>query len=216
MENNCKHRHIAIEGPIGAGKTTVAKMLAEDIGAKLILEPVEKNPFLTDFYKDRKKNAFKTQLFFLLNRYQQQQELKQQNLFENLTVCDYAFSKDRIFARINLNEDEQNLYDTVYNLLDSKLPKPDIVVYLQADPEVLLQRAKKRGHSFEKPLNLDYLEELTNAYNNYFFQYSDTPLLIVNSNDMDIVENPTDWENLKKGILGHAKGTAHHHYIGKS
>lgn len=215
MEENRNHHYFAVDGPIGAGKTTVAKMLADDIGAKLVLEPVEKNPFLTEFYKDRKKNAFKTQLFFLLNRYQQQQELKQENLFENLAVCDYTFAKDFIFAGINLSPDEQNLYNTVYNLLDSQLPKPDIVVYLQAGPEVLMQRVKKRGFGFEKPVNIEYLEELTDAYNNYFFQYSETPLLIVNSNDLDIVKHPADWANLKKAILEHKKGTAHHHYIGK-
>lgn len=215
MTSKNTHRYIAVEGPIGAGKTTVASMLAEDLGAQLVLEPAEKNPFLAEFYKERKRNAFKTQLFFLLNRYQQQQELKQQNLFQNSTVCDYVFAKDLIFAGINLNEDEQNLYNTVYNLLDAKLPKPDIVVYLQAEPEVLIQRVKKRGHNYEKPLSIDYLEELTNAYNDFFFKYSETPLLIVNSNDLDIVKNPADWANLREAIFSHTKGTAHHHYVGR-
>lgn len=215
MDEKQQHRYIAVDGPIGAGKSTVAKMLAEAISGRLIMEPVEKNPFLGDFYKDRKKNAFKTQLFFLLNRYQQQLEIKQQHLFEGVAVCDYTFAKDLIFASINLCEDEHNLYKTVYNLLDSRLPKPDIVVYLQATPEVLMQRVKKRGFSYEKPISMEYLESLTNAYNDYFFQYSDTPLLIVNSNDVDIVDNPADWENLKQAILKHRKGTAHHHYVGK-
>ncbi len=215
MENQCTHRYIAVDGPIGAGKTTVSKMLTEDLDGRLILEPVEKNPFLNEFYKDRKKNAFKTQLFFLLNRYQQQRELKQHNLFDQLTICDYTFAKDFIFAGINLSEDEQNLYRTVFDLLDRELPKPDIVVYLQAEPEVLMQRIKKRGINYEKPISTSYLEQLTNAYNEYFFQYSDTPLLIVNSNDLDIVKSPSDWATLKDAILKHKKGTAHHHYIGK-
>lgn len=215
MTEPCPHRYIAVDGPIGAGKTTVVKMLVKDLSANLILEPVEKNPFLAEFYKDRKRNALKTQLFFLLNRYQQQQEIKQQDLFKEVAVCDYTFGKDHIFASINLSEDEQNLYNTVYNLLDSRLPKPDIVVYLQAAPDVLMQRIKKRGIDYEKPISIEYLEALTNAYNDYFFQYSATPLLIVNSNDLDIVRNPVDWENLKQAILGHRKGTAHHHYVGK-
>lgn len=215
MTEKISHKYIAVEGPIGAGKSTVAKRLAEELGAKLVLEPVEKNPFLPEFYKDRKRNAFKTQLFFLLNRYQQQQELIQHDLFAHTTVCDYIFAKDLIFAGINLSEDEQNLYNTVYNLLGTKIPKPDIVVYLQAEPEVLLQRIKKRGFIYEKPMDIDYLEDLTNAYNNFFFAYTDTPLLIVNSNDMDIVRNEPDWANLKTAMLSHTKGTAHHHYVSK-
>lgn len=215
MTEKCPHRYIAVDGPIGAGKTTVARMLAEDLGAEIMLEPVEKNPFLADFYKDRKKNAFKTQLFFLLNRYQQQLEMKQKSSPKGITVCDYTFAKDMIFASINLSEDEQNLYKTVFNLLDSRLPKPDVVVYIQASPENLMQRVRTRGLPYEKPISDDYLFQLTNAYNEYFFQYSETPLLIVNSNDADIVRNPTDWEALKKAIFQHKKGTAHHHYVGK-
>lgn len=215
MEKTNPHRYIAVDGPIGAGKTTVAQMLANDISGNLVLEPVEKNPFLNEFYKDRRRNAFKTQLFFLLNRYQQQQELKQHDLFSEVTVCDYTFAKDLIFATINLNEDENNLYNTVYSLLDSKLPKPDIVVYLQADPEILLQRIKKRNNDYERPIGIEYIKELTNAYNEYFFHYKETPLLIVNCNDMNIVESGDDWDNLKSAIFEHRKGTALHHYIGK-
>lgn len=215
MVTKAEHRYIAVEGPIGAGKSTVAKMLAEDLGARLILEPVEKNPFLSEFYKDRKKNAFKTQLFYLLNRCQQQQELSQQDLFEQTTVCDYIFAKDLIFAGLNLSEGERELYNTVYRLLDAKVPKPDIVVYLQAEPEVLIKRIKQRDHSYEMNLDIDYLEQLTNAYNDFFFNYSSTPLLIVNSNDQDIVKQPDDWASLKKAILAHKTGTAHHHYVGR-
>lgn len=213
MKDKCTHKYIAVDGPIGAGKTTVAKMLAKDLEGNAMLEPVDKNPFLTDFYSDKQKNAFKTQLFFLLNRYQQQMELK--DLLENRTVCDYTFAKDFIFAGINLNQDEQNLYQTVFNLLDARLPKPDIVVYLQASPEILMQRVKMRGFGYEKNIGAEYLTALTNAYNEYFFQYKDTPLLIVNSNDLDIVKKPEDWNTLKEAILSHKNGTAHHHYISK-
>lgn len=207
------HHYIAVDGPIGAGKTTLVKMLAEDVGGRVVLEPVEKNPFLAEFYKDRARNAFKTQLFFLLNRYQQQLELKQQDLFHTTTVCDYTFAKDRIFAQLNLNPDEQTLYDTVFHLLDARLPKPDLVVYLQASPEVMLQRIRKRGIGYEKGVTEEYLEHLTNAYNAWFFTYDATPLLVVNSNDLDIVAHRGDWEKLRDAILHHRQGTAHYHLV---
>lgn len=209
------HRYIAIDGPIGAGKTTLVKMLAEDLGGQAIFEPAEKNPFLGDFYKDRARNAFKTQLFFLLNRYQQQVELAQQDLFSNVTVCDYTFAKDLIFAQVNLNPDEMKLYETIYQLLDARLPKPDFVVYMQASPKVLMERIKMRGNTYEKGITEEYLEMLTNAYNNYFFNYDTTPLLVVNSSDLDYVKNPQDWEDLKRAILTHQQGTAHYHYVSR-
>jgi deoxyguanosine kinase len=214
MSPTTPHRYIAVDGPIGTGKTTLAKMLAEDLGGRVVLEPLEKNPFLPEFYKDRNKNAFKTQLFFLLNRYQQQLELKQEDLFHTVTICDYTFAKDRIFAQINLGADELALYDTVFHLLDTRLPKPDLVVYLQASTSVMLQRIKQRKMAFERAIGEEYLEQLTETYNKAYFTYSDTPLLIVNSNDLDIVKNPTDWENLRSAILDHHQGTAHYHYVG--
>ncbi len=210
------HRYIAIDGPIGTGKTTLARMLAQDLGARLVLEPMERNPFLGEFYKDRKKNGFKTQLFFLLNRYQQQLELKQQDLFHTLTVCDYTFAKDRIFAEINLSDDELSLYDTVFTLLDERLPKPDLVVYLQASTDVMQQRIKQRKWEIERSISEEYLEQLSETYNRYFFSYNSTPLLVVNANDLDIVNNPTDWENMRNAILEHRQGTAHYHYVGTS
>lgn len=213
MSRSVTHRYIAVDGPIGAGKTTLVKMLAKDLDGRYILEPVDKNPFLAEFYKDRARNAFKTQLFFLLNRYQQQLELKQQDLFQTIAICDYTFAKDRIFAQLNLSPDEQALYDTVFHLLDARLPKPDLVVYLQASPEVMLQRVRKRGANYEKGVDLEYLDQLTDAYNAYFFNYDTTPLLVVNSNDVDIVENPSDWENLRNAILSHRQGTAHYHLV---
>lgn len=211
----CAHRYIAIDGPIGAGKTTLVKMLAEDLSGQAIFEPAEKNPFLGDFYKDRAKNAFKTQLFFLLNRYQQQVELAQQDLFSTTTVCDYTFAKDLIFAQVNLSPDEMQLYEMIYKLLDARLPKPDFVIYMQASPKVLMERIKLRGASYEKGITGDYLEMLTEAYNNYFFSYNTTPLLVVNSSDLDYVKNQRDWEDLKHAILSHQQGTAHYHYVSR-
>lgn len=215
MTTELQHRYIAIDGPIGAGKTTLVKMLAEDLGGQCIFEPAEKNPFLGDFYKDRARNAFKTQLFFLLNRYQQQVELAQQDLFSNVTVCDYTFAKDLIFAQVNLNPDEMNLYEMIYKLLDARLPKPDFVIYMQASPKVLMDRIKMRGNAYEKGITEDYLETLTDAYNNYFFNYDTTPLLVVNSSDLDYVKNPQDWQDLKNAILTHKQGTAHYHYVSR-
>lgn len=210
------HRYIAIDGPIGTGKTTLARMLAQDLGGRVVLEPMERNPFLGDFYKDRKKNAFKTQLFFLLNRYQQQLELKQQDLFHTITVCDYTFAKDSIFAEVNLGEDELALYNTVFRLLNEQLPKPDLVVYLQASTPVMLQRIKQRKWEAERAISEEYLEHLAEAYNRYFFSYTATPLLVVNANDLDIVNQPTDWENMRNAILEHRQGTAHYHYVSEN
>lgn len=210
------HRYIAIDGPIGTGKTTLARMLAQDLGGRVVLEPMERNPFLGEFYKDRKKNAFKTQLFFLLNRYQQQLELKQQDLFHTITVCDYTFAKDSIFAEINLGEDELALYNTVFRLLNEQLPKPDLVVYLQASTPVMLQRIKQRKWEAERAISEEYLEHLAEAYNRYFFSYAGTPLLVVNANDLDIVNQPTDWENMRNAILEHRQGTAHYHYVSEN
>lgn len=208
------HRYIAVDGPIGTGKTTLTRMLAQDLGGRSVLEPMEKNPFLGDFYKDRRRNAFNTQLFFLLNRYQQQLELKQQDLFHTITICDYTFAKDRIFALINLTEDELALYETVYHLLDTQLPKPDLVVYVQATTSVMMQRIRQRGIASEKSVSEEYLEQLTDAYNQFYFAYTDTPLLVVNSSNLDFVKRPDDWKNLRNAILEHRKGAAHYHFVG--
>ncbi|OGQ22845.1 MAG: hypothetical protein A3I05_01590 [Deltaproteobacteria bacterium RIFCSPLOWO2_02_FULL_44_10] len=202
-------KYIAVDGPIGAGKTTLVKMLAEDLGGHAIFEPVEKNPFLPDFYKDPKRNAFKTQLFFLLNRYQQQMELKQHDLFYPLIICDYTFIKDAIFAEINLSDDEMHLYHAVFQLLSQKLPSPDLVIYLRADSGVLMQRVKKRGYGFEKPITEEYLEQITDAYNRHFLNYSQTPLLVVDTSSINYESNPEDYAQLKRAILNHRGGTMH-------
>ena len=195
-------RHIAVEGPIGVGKTTLAKMLAERFGARGIYEDPESNPFLPLFYKDPKKNALTTQLFFLLQRYQQQRDLRQQDLFAQNTVCDYLFEKDRIFARLTLTSDELNLYDQIYSLLDRDLvARPDLVVYLVASTKKLMKQIRRRNTRFERDISETYLEDLTQAYNRFFFNdFGERPLLIVNTTDSDFVSNPDDFEGLVREI----------------
>lgn len=209
MQKTRQLHYIAVDGPIGAGKTTLVKMLAEDMHGQPLLEPAEKNPFLPEFYKNPKQNAFKAQLFFLLNRFQQQIELKQHDMFKPLVVCDYTFAKDSIFATINLNEDELGLYETIFQLLHQRLPKPDLVIYLRADSKVMLNRVKKRGYDYEKPITQGYLDKLTDAYNQFFLNYNDTPLLVVDTSHTDYQNNMQDFENLKRAILNHRGGTVH-------
>jgi len=209
MNTTTQPQYIAVDGPIGAGKTTLANMLAEDLGGHLCLEPAEKNPFLAEFYKDREKNAFKTQLFFLLNRYQQHLELRQRELFTQTLISDYTFAKDLIFAKVNLSDDELTLYDTVFTLLRERLPKPDLVIYMRAEPKVLLQRIKKRGIDYERPISEEYLEQLTESYNRHFMAYDDTPLLVVDTSEQNYLENPDDYQNIKRAIQSHRGGTVH-------
>ena len=207
-------QYIALEGPIGVGKSSLAVLLAKELGGRTMLEPVNENPFLVNFYGDMKKHAFQTQLFFLLSRYQQQQELNQRELFGQSIVSDYLFAKDRIFAYLNLDENELGLYEQVFRLLDSRLPKPDLVVYLQASSEVLLERIGKRNHDYERRLDEEYLENLVEAYNKYFFYYMETPLLVVNTTEIDFVENPEDLLNLVKEIKSAKGGTQHYIPLG--
>lgn len=207
--------YIAIEGPIGAGKTSLAKKLAEDFKGRVVLESIEENPFLPEFYKDRRKNALKTQILFLINRYQQQKELVQHELFSRTVVCDYLFSKDRIFAAMNLTKEELFIYEKIYTLLDTQLPKPDLVVYLQASMDVLKKHIRKRGIEYEKNIDNAYLEELSEAYNRFFFSYMETPILTVNVTDIDFVRNKSDYDSLVKEILSSKRGTRHYVAIGK-
>ncbi len=203
-------RYIAIEGPIGVGKSSLAELLSKELKGRLLTEEVDANPFLPRFYTDPRKYAFQTQIFFLLSRYQQQRELLQQELFNTTIVSDYLFAKDRIFAYLNLDEDELTLYDRIYKLLDTRIPKPDLVIFLQASTRVLVERIRKRNKDYEANIKEEYLERLVDAYNRYFFYYSDTPLLVVNTTDIDFVENPSDLSNLIKEIRT-MKGGAQHY-----
>ncbi len=205
------NRFVAIEGVIGVGKTTLARKLAKSLGAACVLEVVEENPFLARFYEDPEAYAFQTQIFFLLSRYRQQLELSQRDLFAQSVVSDYIFAKDQIFATINLAEDELALYRALVPLLEARLVPPDLIVYLQATTDVLLQRIQRRGRSFERDISREYLEMLGEAYNHFFFHYEETPLLIVNTNEMNLVDNEEDYERLLGLIRAHTSGTR---YVG--
>lgn len=199
-------RYIAIEGVIGAGKTSLARMLSEKLNADLILEQFEENPFLEKFYDDRKRFAFQTQMFFLINRYKQQQQLKQQDLFSSITVSDYIFDKDKIFAYLNLSAEEVKLYENIFPLLERDIPKPDIVIFLQSSIDRLMANIKLRGRKIEKNLTRQYLAELSEAYNNFFFKYNNTPLLIVNTSDIDFVNSESDFKELYNQIFREDRG----------
>lgn len=200
-------RYIVIEGPVGVGKTSLARLLAKEFNSRCLFEKPEENPFLPYFYQDRKKYAFQTQIFFLLNRFQQQKEIAQLDLFNQITLCDYLFNKDRIFASLNLDDHELALYEQIFQLLTGQIPTPDLVIFLQAKPEVLLHRVKSRNIPYEKELTLDYLKKLTEAYNYYFFHYDDTPLLVVDTSEINFVNRKEDLDQLVREIKQMKKGT---------
>ncbi|MFT3841756.1 MAG: deoxynucleoside kinase [Myxococcaceae bacterium] len=205
-----EHRYIVVEGPIGVGKSSLTNLLAERFHARRVMEVVEENPFLSSFYADRNKFAFQTQMFFLLSRFRQQQELFQQDLFNSVTVSDYLFAKDRIFAHLTLDPNELALYERVFEALGPRVTKPDLVIYLQARIDVLLGRIKKRARDFERKFDPTYLEDLCRRYNDFFFHYVDTPLLVVNTSEIDFVNNEADLENLINVVRQTRRGT--HHY----
>ncbi|MCK9279711.1 MAG: deoxynucleoside kinase [Melioribacteraceae bacterium] len=199
-------KYIAIEGVIGAGKSSLANLLASKLGANLVLEEFELNPFLEKFYDDRKRYAFQTQMFFLINRFKQQQQIMQPNLFLNYIVSDYIFDKDRIFAYLNLSGEELKLYETIFPLLERDIPKPDLVIFLQSSTDRLLQNIKKRDRKIEKSLSINYLDELSDAYNSFFFKYNKTPLLIVNTSEFDFVNNSNHFDELYNQIFRSDRG----------
>jgi deoxyguanosine kinase len=203
-------RYIAVEGPIGAGKSSLAEILSVELSARIIRESPEENPFLGSFYKDRKRHAMSAQLFFLLQRYAQQGELAQGDLFSRGgVVSDYLFAKDRLFASLNLSDDEMALYDRIYQMLKPRTVVPDLVVYLQARTDVLLDRIRKRGRPEEKPIRAEYVEEVARAYAEFFFAYSEGPLLIVNASDIDFVGNEQHRVELIDVIRATRTGTSH-------
>jgi deoxyadenosine/deoxycytidine kinase len=199
-------RYIAIEGVIGVGKTSLAKKISDKLEAELILEQFEVNPFLEKFYGDRKRFAFQTQMFFLINRYKQQEQLGQENLFTQYIVSDYVFEKDRIFAYLNLNGEELKLYESIFPLLSRSLRKPDLVVFLQSSVDRLMYNIKRRSRKIERNLTRSYIEELSEAYTHFFFRYTTTPLLIVNSTELDFVNNEQDFTELFKQIFRKDRG----------
>jgi deoxyadenosine/deoxycytidine kinase len=189
-------QYIAIEGVIGAGKTSLATRMAERFGGRLLLEQHEENPFLADFYRDPRRYAFSTQMFFLLSRYRQQQEIPQRDLFQQLLIADYIFAKDRIFASLTLEERELSLYDKVARLLERDISQPDLVIYLQSSTDRLMANIRLRNRSYEKPMTEQYIRDLNEAYNRFFFNYTTTPLLVINATEIDFVNNEKDFEDL--------------------
>ncbi len=183
-------RYIAIEGAIGVGKTTLTHLLSKRLQARAVLEEFEDNPFLREFYRDRARVAFQTQVYFLLARYKQQEALRQPDLFNRAMVSDYLFAKDRIFAYLNLSEAELQLYEKIYELLKPRLLQPDLVIFLQARLDVLVRRLRKRARDIESTLETTYLESLMRAYNDFFHRYDETPLLVVDTSDVDFIEDP--------------------------
>lgn len=209
------NRYIVVEGVIGVGKTSLARLLSERLQARLVLEEVEENPFLKDFYRDRARYAFQTQMHFLFSRYQQQRGLRQMELFHERMVADYLFSKDRIFAGLNLSDRELALYERLVGWLELDVMKPDVVVYLQAHPDTLMERIGRRARPFEKDMERDYIRQLNEAYNHFFFHYVEAPLLVVNTNAIDFVNHPDDFEDLMKRIVSHRQGTVYYTPIEK-
>jgi len=191
-----KPEFIVVEGPIGVGKTTLAKKLADSFGSELLLEGAAENPFMSRFYENPKAAALSTQLFFLLQRTRQMQEIRQADMFNPVRIADFLMEKDRLFAELTLDEDELKLYEQVYDQLTIDVPEPDLVIYLQAPVEVLLGRIENRGIQHERLIEAAYLQRLSDSYVNFFYHYTDAPLLIVNATDIDFANNENDYQQL--------------------
>ena len=203
-------QYIAIEGVIGVGKTSLTKKLSDHFGGRILLEQHEENPFLKDFYNNPRQFAFPVQLFFLLSRYRQQQEIPQRELFQDLLVTDYMFAKDRIFASLNLEDRELILYDKVALMLERDILKTDLAIYLQSSTERLMSNIRKRNRNYEKTITSEYIRSLNEGYNRFFLNYSDSPLLIVNSTEIDFVNKEEDFEDLIHQIARPISGTQYY------
>jgi deoxyadenosine/deoxycytidine kinase len=209
-----EHQYIIVEGVIGAGKTTLARMISEQLQSKLILEQHDDNPFLADFYKDAQRYAFQTELFFVLSRYRQQvEEFSQTDLFQKYVISDYHFAKNRIFANVTLDERELVLYDTMISLLERDIVKPDLVVYLQSNTQRLMRNIKVRDRDYERNMSSDYIDALIEGYNQHFFRYDSSPLLVVNATQLDFVRNPDQFEDLLNHIMNAPDGTTYYNPI---
>ena len=207
-------KYIAVEGVIGVGKSLVVEKLAALLDAAVVQEEWASNPFLKPFYDGAPGSAFQTELFFLLSRYRQQQELQQRSLFKHVTLSDYLFDKSKLFAYLNLDDSELLIYEKLYTLLAEGIPRPDLVVYLQAPTEVLMKRIRSRGRPEEASMSPEYLAEVNRAYNHYFFHYTLTPLLVVNTSELDFAKRPEDVDDLLKQIRGMGKGTQYYVPLG--
>ena len=208
MEN--KFEFIAIEGVIGVGKTSLATLLSDRHNARLVLEQFDDNPFLPKFYNDRERYAFPTQMAFLASRFKQQQKMLSKDLFQQTTVSDYIFEKDRIFARLNLNEDEMALYDSIFNIMSGISAKPDLVIYLQASIERLMDNIRHRDREYERHISESYLRELSDAYNHFFYHYNKSPLIIINTSEIDFVNNEKHLNYIDEQIFNQpVRGNTH-------
>lgn len=204
---------IAIEGVIGAGKTTLASLLAERRNARLILEEFEDNPFLPKFYEDRERYAFQTQLAFLASRFKQQQNMMSQDLFHQFTISDYIFEKDRIFARLNLDQDEMGLYDNIFNIMTGIAAQPDLIIFIQSSVDRLMENINRRGRDYERHITPDYLKELNDAYNHFFHHYRRSPLIIINATEIDFVQNEEHLNYIEEQIFEQPIHTNTHLHI---
>ena len=210
-----KFRTIAVEGPIGVGKTSFVELLAKKLDAFRVLEKVD-NPFLRDFYQDKPGASFQAQLFFLLSRYRQLQELAQRDLFHQVTLCDYIFPKDKIFAYLNLDDSELLIYDKLYAMLEPQVPQPDMVIFLQAETRTLVERIKRRRRDYEQEISEAYINEVNKAYNYYFFHYSSTPLLVIDTTSIDFVHQSEHLDELEAQIRKMDRGVQYYRPLGSS
>jgi deoxyadenosine/deoxycytidine kinase len=213
MDEPLPYRYIVIEGPLGVGKAALCEKLAERLEAQIVHDETE-NPFLRDFYAGRPGAAFQAQLFFLLNRYKQQQELKQGDLFRRVTICDYLFVKDRIFAYLNLSDSELLVYEKLYGVLAEEVLKPDLVIYLQASTKVLLKRLQAQRRRDLPEVTSEYIQQVNQAYNYYFFHYGDSPLLVINTSEVDLAGSSADLDALLEQVRHMRAGTQYYVPLG--